>query len=357
MVKISPVTVGALINTEQLGWWVAFVVALIGVVLTIVAWLRPKFPKEVNVNRSALSDPDYVFSLRKEERLKLFEEWLNLKPVYQAPKKDPVSLELQEQLNDALPVDFSPLNDLLDFIGIPEMSLKVPQDPTTFMATSSHRDIAIKEAYKRISKQLKRDGKSQDLLSFLNRCHDYLAEEDFPQSQYDLAIVPGYRGVFRARRAAELFREGKVERIFLSGDKPSYDSAKRPNLPESIAMTIYLVDKEFEGLISRDDLILDVRARNTYDNIYYAFPKLRQDIDQDGNGVSILIVTSPYHLRRSYLMAKHEFSSKSSLINSIGRVGCYAEFMRRDWYKTEEGITAFFTEYWKLHGGRVTGEF
>jgi hypothetical protein len=30
---------------------------------------------------------------------------------------------------------------------------------------------------------------------------------------------------------------------------------------------------------------------------------------------------------------------------------------RQEWHLNQDGVTAYMTEYWKIHGGRAVGEF
>jgi hypothetical protein len=45
------------------------------------------------------------------------------------------------------------------------------------------------------------------------------------------------------------------------------------------------------------------------------------------------------------------------LFNKIFRVKCLSKSSRTNWYKHEKAISIILTEYWKLLGGRVMGQF
>jgi hypothetical protein len=48
--------------------------------------------------------------------------------------------------------------------------------------------------------------------------------------------------------------------------------------------------------------------------------------------------------------------------NLVGAIKCMAaptkpELEKDKWYTNPDGVTAYMTDYWKIYGGRVVGEF
>ncbi len=57
--------------------------------------------------------------------------------------------------------------------------------------------------------------------------------------------------------------------------------------------------------VSDNDIILQKRPRNTLENVEYLLEDLKTMHDVKGEPLSIIAVTSPYHLKRIKLMLLH----------------------------------------------------
>lgn len=88
----------------------------------------------------------------------------------------------------------------------------------------------------------------------------------------------------RLDAAAQLYRDGKVQKILLTGDN------RFVNYNEPGAMRNYLI----QAGIPEEDLVLDYAGRRTYDSCYRA--KAIFGLDE------IIIVTQPYHLPRAVFL-------------------------------------------------------
>ncbi|HNZ14443.1 MAG TPA: ElyC/SanA/YdcF family protein [Anaerolineaceae bacterium] len=88
----------------------------------------------------------------------------------------------------------------------------------------------------------------------------------------------------RLDAAAQLYRDGKVQKILLTGDN------RFVNYNEPGAMRNYLIQTG----IPEEDLVLDYAGRRTYDSCYRA--KAIFGLDE------IIIVTQPYHLPRAVFL-------------------------------------------------------
>lgn len=96
----------------------------------------------------------------------------------------------------------------------------------------------------------------------------------------------------RLDAAAQLYWEGKVLKILLTGDN------RFENYNEPGAMYNYLISKG----IPKEDLVLDYAGRRTYDSCYRAKEIFGQN--------EIIVVTQPYHLPRATFLC-HQLGLKT----------------------------------------------
>jgi uncharacterized SAM-binding protein YcdF (DUF218 family) len=97
---------------------------------------------------------------------------------------------------------------------------------------------------------------------------------------------PGGSTIERTRYAAELYKAGYADKIiFSSGYSYIYNDAENMRL---VALSIGVSDK---------DIILEQKANNTYENVVYS----KKILDENKLN-SIILVSSPYNMRRAYLV-------------------------------------------------------
>lgn len=97
---------------------------------------------------------------------------------------------------------------------------------------------------------------------------------------------PGKSTIERARYATELYREGYADKIiFSSGYTYIYNDAENMRL---FAISMGVPDK---------DIILEQKANNTYENVIFS-----KDILNRHHWNSVLLVSSPYNMRRASLV-------------------------------------------------------
>ena len=123
-------------------------------------------------------------------------------------------------------------------------------------------------------------------------------------------------------------------------------------------MAIYLHDK-VKPNVPKKDIILDRIARNTEENARYTISRIKElKNDVFHRPIDILLMTSPYHIKRfstNFQWLKINFLEY--YINKIGYYITETKYKKDNWYLTEKGFKTYLSEYWKLHGGRVIGEF
>ena len=94
--------------------------------------------------------------------------------------------------------------------------------------------------------------------------------------------------VNRLTQALELYKEGKVKKLLLTGGTGSLlqSSPKEANEISSFLLKMG---------VEEDDLILEPSSRNTYENALYT----KRILQEDFAGSSCLLITSAFHMRRS----------------------------------------------------------
>ena len=119
----------------------------------------------------------------------------------------------------------------------------------------------------------------------------------YQPSKADVILLPGYLPDtemlrLRCEKAAELYRQGYAEKILVSGGvtvvgmKSEAESAKKTLLHMGVP---------------NEDILLEERAQNTWENFLYAKPIL-----QENGFSSVLVVTSDYHLLRCMYTARKQ---------------------------------------------------
>jgi len=102
-----------------------------------------------------------------------------------------------------------------------------------------------------------------------------------------------YKGADRITHACQLYKMGKIKKILVTGG-----SSKLINTTYKEADNLY----EFLVLcgVNSEDIILERKSRNTYENAKYSSMILKSKYD----GKKHLVITSGFHLKRSLLCFK-----------------------------------------------------
>ncbi|MBR1868286.1 MAG: YdcF family protein [Clostridia bacterium] len=157
---------------------------------------------------------------------------------------------------------------------------------------------------------------------------------------FDVAVVLGssYKDcVSRAGKAFELYKEGRVKKIVVSGGVIA--SGGNGVTTECEAMRDILLSL---GVLS-GDILLENEAENTAENLFYSSALIQRELI-NLLPYKVAVVTSSPHVLRSVLLAKAIMPSYSEVYG----VGSDAEGERKqDWFTCERGIN-FVTNEIKL---------
>jgi len=136
---------------------------------------------------------------------------------------------------------------------------------------------------------------------------------------------PGKSTIERARYAADLYNKGYADTIiFSSGYTYIYNDAENMRL---VALSTGVPEK---------DIILDEKANNTYENVVYSAEILNKH-----NWGSILLVSSPYNMRRAALIF-NKFANNIKIVYTPVPKG---QFYDRTFGVNTQHIRAIMHEY------------
>jgi uncharacterized SAM-binding protein YcdF (DUF218 family) len=133
---------------------------------------------------------------------------------------------------------------------------------------------------------------------WLPRIYTYLDVSQSPQLADVIVVLSGSNILERPQVAAELYTQGYAPKIILSGDAPTIH---------------YFVDVIERTGIPDDDFFTITGATSTYEEALQVL-----DVVQTINATSIIIVTNPFHTRRSLATYRHVFESRDVILTIVG---------------------------------------
>jgi uncharacterized SAM-binding protein YcdF (DUF218 family) len=90
-----------------------------------------------------------------------------------------------------------------------------------------------------------------------------------------------------------------------------------------------------------DKIQVETDSRNTIENAF----AVKRLLDQNPSVKEIVLITSPYHMRRAMLMIEHQIPAGVHLIPYTPSI---IEFGRNDWWKSWTGINLTIEEAFKF---------
>ncbi|MGB9919716.1 MAG: YdcF family protein [Moorellales bacterium] len=159
----------------------------------------------------------------------------------------------------------------------------------------------------------------------------WLVAEDRVLAPADVIIVlSGERGE-RVETAVRLYRKGLAPRLLLTGGPVEW------NVP---AADIMAWQAESLGVPSQD-IVLERRATSTYENAVYSL-----EILKERGWRSAIVVTSPYHLRRTRFIFERVFAEEGMRLSFYGAEDPW--LAPESWWRQDRGLEAVGMEYLKL---------
>jgi uncharacterized SAM-binding protein YcdF (DUF218 family) len=163
----------------------------------------------------------------------------------------------------------------------------------------------------------------------LQSAGDFLAVRD-PLAQTDAVIAISGDGRERVRTAADLVHQGVATWLLVSGGPPG--------LPGSAAE---MVGYAREAGMEDDRVLVDVGATSTVENAEGSARVMR------AHGLrSAILVTSPYHMRRSVVIFRGTFHRQGLSVRAYPARDSFFEV--EGWWKRRRDRELVFREYAKL---------
>lgn len=179
------------------------------------------------------------------------------------------------------------------------------------------------------------------LKPYLDKIYDYLCEEDrIEKRKYEMGFVFGSSTTIRIEKAIELYKDGRIEKIMISGHKPFYNDSDKS---EAESLRDFAIDM---GVL-KGDIIIETKALTIPDNV-----KRTLDFFESNNFYpkSIILIASPFVMRRAYTdwlkFIPNNYKPEILRVNS----NVSDKFNRNNWYKSKEGLNVILNEYFKNRG-------
>lgn len=165
----------------------------------------------------------------------------------------------------------------------------------------------------------------------------YLSEEDALANADVILVISGGSTNKRVLEGIRLYKLGYAHKIIFAGAALD-DGVSNAEIMENIAI---------KENINPDDIIIDVNSKNTLENalnIRSLLPNLTYN--------KVILVTSPYHLRRSYLTFRKILPDDIAIIRHIAPDSNWSS---NTWYKSSFGRFITVSELWKIAFIKLTG--
>lgn len=296
------------------------------------------------------------------EQKRMYERFLALKPQHNKQRSKVVTKEIQDRLNHINPIDLSPLLNLLKAFNLDVSPIQLPIDEETYDLVHPLDIIYGNKICDQIEKGLNEEQKK-----CLDEYYDYLSCQDsnadnLVKRKCDVVVVPGTRKghPYRVDEAYNITLQSQCS-IILSGLHPYYDKDQELQIGESEAMYYYL--EKIKKLDTRQvKVYMETRARNTRENAVHIIPTLQKISQDKGKKLNLIIVTAPYHMRRFKYLITKGLNDHQNIINEINCTTSSTTFGRRIFFDSNYdnrryGVIVYLQEYFKIIGGRATGEF
>lgn len=150
-----------------------------------------------------------------------------------------------------------------------------------------------------------------------------------------MAIVFGTRHNEAIKKAYELYRDGFVCKILVSGGKN-----KTTGENEAKEMSQKLIDLG----VRREDIILEDQSTNSLENVLFSKKLIEEKVGFE-NLKKIIAVVKHYHSRRALMTLKKHFPKNLELIPVAYEI--YG-FTKEDWFETEIGKEKVMGEWNKI---------
>ena len=164
--------------------------------------------------------------------------------------------------------------------------------------------------------------------------------DNFSFSNSNVAIVFGNSNEYKERlnKAFELYKNGNIEKIIVSGGYGYYPSLKKEIIvPEAIRMNQYALTLGFD----KKDIIIEDKSKTTEENIILSFELLK---NKHFDFKNLLLISSDYHIKRCYELALNILKNYNTNSNLQAASNKYSLINKDNWDESINGITTIKKE-------------
>jgi hypothetical protein len=234
-------------------------------------------------------------------------------------------------------IKFEYLTDALKALGISE-------DPYSLISIENLNPEPVQSLIEKSFLKINSIELTDNIKNKLFLLWDYLSESDALEKA-GLIFVFGGPGMGRVHKAIELYKNGYAEKILFTGCRSSYMKDT-----DSTEAEYYADIAEKEGVAS-DDIILETEAKNTPENAVNSVKILKE---KSILPEKIILITLPYHMRRSYLTFKSVADWNPKLIKQPASSD---KFVKEVYFTDKNAWSYIFNEFIKLYGARLMQHF
>lgn len=236
--------------------------------------------------------------------------------------------------------DYSSILKLCDFFNI-ETSIFTVLKPTSkyLLESTGLKNLVVTK----ILDTLKNEKKDKKLYDIFNQMYDYLSESDELKSEdkFDTIFVFGSSSTIRAQKAIELYHAGFGNSITISGHKPFYKDRADTEAE-------YLANYAVELGVKKENIIIENQAISLPDNVKRTLDLWEYDQKIQFKPEKIIIVTSPFSMRRGYIEWLKFPDYKLQINRQCSDVS--VALNQDNWYKTESSLNIILNEFIKIRG-------
>ncbi|MFA4966610.1 MAG: YdcF family protein [Candidatus Margulisiibacteriota bacterium] len=165
----------------------------------------------------------------------------------------------------------------------------------------------------------------------LNGLANFLIIQDKLEKADVILVLAGDSNGERVEGAANLFKLGYAPKILMSGGPAVWNLTYAQNMREEARLL---------GIPDKDILIQD-RSKSTYEDIKFSFRILKKI-----NAKSVILVSSPYHMRRAVSLARKLYPKEG--IKVIAFPCQKSEWKKEGWWLRHEATQPVIHEYMAL---------
>lgn len=176
------------------------------------------------------------------------------------------------------------------------------------------------------------------LLRLSSKIVKYLSEEDVLSTADAILVISGGNTKDRVLEGIKLYKLGYAKKIIFAGAA----------LDEGVSNAEIMREIAIAENINPDDIIVDINSKNTLENAINIRSLLPELIYQ-----KVILVTSPYHLRRSYITFRKILPENIAIIRHSSPEN---NWTINTWYKTRFGRFITISEIWKIVFINLTGK-